>query len=265
MNLAQTLKGLVFKKPVYATGNAASAGHLPHVQNKKGETENPYLTARRTWNEHVGALVSQRQTWQVIGILSMLIALTAIGGVIHIGSQSKFIPYVIEVDKLGQTLAAGPIQAAARADPRVIHATVAEFISDARMVTPDVALQRNAVFRTYSKLSPNDPATFKMNEWLNGTPNSSPFRRAEKEMVNIEIRTVIPQTPETWQVEWVETTRDRQGTQKGIPATWRALVTVYVAEVTAQTTDEQLRNNPMSIYIRDYSWSRINVQGAGYP
>ena len=53
------------------------------------------------------------------------------------------------------------------------------------------------------------------------------------------------------------TTRDRQGTPKGKPVTWRALVTVYVAEVTPQTTDEQLRNNPLSVYVRDYSWSRI--------
>jgi type IV secretory pathway TrbF-like protein len=75
-----------------------------------------------TW----AAVVSQRQTWQVIGILSLLIALAGVGGVIHIGSQSKFIPYVVEVDKLGQTVAAGPVQAAGKADPRVIHAAVAE-------------------------------------------------------------------------------------------------------------------------------------------
>ena len=76
-------------------------------------------------------------------------------------------------------------------------------------------------------------------------------------MVSVEIKTVIPQTPDTWQVEWVETTRDRQGTLNGQPVTWRALVTTYIAEVTPNTTDEQLRNNPLSIYVRDYSWSRI--------
>ena len=57
--------------------------------------------------------------------------------------------------------------------------------------------------------------------------------------------------------ELVDTTRDRQGTLKGQPVTWRALVTTYIAEVTPNTTDEQLRNNPLSIYVRDYSWSRI--------
>jgi len=223
----------------------------------KLEIENPYLTARRTWNEHVGSVVSSRQTWQVVGILSLLIALVSVGGVIHIGSQSKFIPYVIEVDKLGQTIAVGPVQAAGRADQRVVHASVSEFVSDARYVTPDVALQRKAVFRVYAHLSPNDPATAKMNEWLNGTADSSPFKRAMKEMVSVEIKSVLPQTPDTWQVEWTETTRDRQGVMKGQPVNMRALVNVYTIETTSQTTDEQLRNNPLGIYVRDFSWSII--------
>lgn len=242
----EKLKGLVKKKPVSETNRAQLA-----------EVENPYLSARRSWNDHIGAVVSSRQTWQVIGILSLLIALTAVGGVIHIGSQSKFIPYVIEVDKLGQTIAAGPVYEADKADPRVIHASLADWLACARMVTPDVALQRKCVFKAYSMLAPNDPATPKMNEWLNGNADSSPFKRAAKEMVNIEIKTVIPQTPDTWQVEWSETTRDRQGTLKSQPVVWRALITTYTAEVSPQVTDEQLRNNPLSIYVRDFSWSRV--------
>lgn len=252
MSIAEILKGLIFKKPTTREEREPLAN-----KPRAGEAENPYLTARRTWNDHVGAVVSQRQTWQVIGILSLLIALAGVGGVIHIGSQSKFIPYVVEVDKLGQTIAAGPVQATDRTDPRVVHAAIADWISCARIVSPDVALQRKCVFRVYSMLAPNDPATPKMNEWLNGTPDSSPFKRAEKEMVSVEIKTVIPQTPTTWQVEWVEYTRDRQGTMKGIPVNWRALVTIYIAEITPSTTDEQLRNNPLSIYVRDFSWSRI--------
>lgn len=260
MNLTDTLKSWIVRQPPEPNADprdprrssAPLAGGRRH-----GEPENPYLAARRTWNDHVGSVVAQRQTWQVIGILSLLIALAAVGGMIHIGSQSKFIPYVVEVDKHGQTVAAGPLTAAAKADPRVVHASVAEFIGDARLVTPDVALQRRAVFRAYAKLSPNDPATAKMNEWMNGHAEASPFKRAETEMVSVEIKTVLPQSPDTWQVDWVETSRDRQGTVKGAPVTMRALVTVYTAEVSSQTTDEQLRNNPMSVFVRDFSWSRI--------
>lgn len=96
-----------------------------------------------------------------------------------------------------------------------------------------------------------------MNEWLNGAADSSPFKRATKEMVSVEIKSVLPQTPDTWQVEWTETTRDRQGVMKGQPVNMRALVNVYTIETTSQTTDEQLRNNPLGIYVRDFSWSII--------
>ena len=163
---------------------------------------------------------------------------------------------MVEVDKLGQAVAVAPAQRAAAVDQRVVHASVASFVSDARLVTPDVALQRKAVFRLYSMLSANDPATAKTNEWLNGSEDSSPFKRAAKETVSTEILSVIPQTPDTWQVDWMETTRDRQGVVKGLPVRMRALVTVYTVATTPNTTEEQVRNNPLGIYVRDFSWSK---------
>ena len=72
--------------------------------------------------------------------------------------------------------------------------------------------------RVYAVLATGDPATAKMNEWLNGTPESNPFKRADTEMVSVEIKSVMPQTDSTWQVDWVETVRDRKGVMKGGPS-----------------------------------------------
>lgn len=257
MSFSDKIKGLIFKKP--------AEGYEPEPTDKKEktqvkrqeETENPYLTARRTWNEHVGSVVSSKQTWQVVGILSLLVALAAVGGVIHIGSQSKFIPYIVEVDNLGHSQGSGVVAASSQADPRVMSATISKFIENARLVSPDVALQRKAVFGVYAHLAPKDSATIKMNEWLNGSDDSSPFKRAAKEMVSVEIKSVMPQTPTTWQVDWLETVRDRQGVKQGEPALMRALVTVYTADTSTQTTEEEMRNNPLAIYVRDFSWSRL--------
>jgi len=66
MSFSEKLKGLVFKKPV--------SQHSQENSTRLGgneDNQNPYLTARRTWNEHVGSVISQRQTWQVIGILAI--------------------------------------------------------------------------------------------------------------------------------------------------------------------------------------------------
>lgn len=252
MNIGPILKGLIPKKPADPRrGLAALDGG-----RRLGEHENPYLTARRTWNDHVGAVVASRQMWAMVGLLGLLIALASVGAVAYIGSQSKFVPYVVEVDKLGQAAAVAPAERALAADPRVVRSAVAAWISDARLVTPDVALQRKAVFRVYALLAPNDAATAKMNEWLNGTEDSSPFKRAAKETVSIEIDTPLQQTGETWQVDWIETTRDRQGVLKAPPQRWRALVTVYTIAATPETTEQQMRDNPLGIHVRDFSWSK---------
>ena len=108
--------------------------------------------------------------------MSLLVALASVGGIVYIGSQSKFVPYVVQVDKLGQAAAIAPAQTAAPADKRVIEASVASFIADARLVTPDVALQRKAIFRVYSMLAPNDPGAAKMTEWFSAAEESKPVR-----------------------------------------------------------------------------------------
>ncbi len=246
MSVEETLKGLI-KKPVKPT----DASRAP----KGNAVENPYLSARRTWNDHVGSLVTAKQVGWVVGLLGMLVGLAGVGGMIHIGSQSKFIPYIVEVDKLGQAQSYGQATRTDAADKRVVASRVASFIADARMVTPDVKLQRDAVFRSYAVLTPNDPATQKMNEWLNGNPDSSPFARAAKETVSIDVKSVMQQSPETWQVDWAEVIRDRQGAKK-TEGTYRALVTVYQAESNTNTTEEEIWMNPIRLFVRDFSWTK---------
>jgi type IV secretion system protein VirB5 len=185
-----------------------------------------------------------------------MIALAGVGGVIYIGSQSKFIPYVVQVNNLGEAVAVARADVAAIADQRVIHASVASFINDLRMVTPDVALQRRAIFRSYAMLAGKDAAIAKANEWLNGSEESSPFKRAETQTVSVEIISVIPQSSETWQVDWLEKVYDRQGQLFEPPFKMRALLRVYTQAPTTRTTEAQIRNNPLGIYIQDFSWSK---------
>ncbi len=253
MSMINVLTGFFTRK---AGTNKRSSDAFIEGGRRAGENDNPYLNARRTWNDHMGSISTSRNLWQIVAILSLMIVLAAVGGVIHIGSQSKFVPYVVQVDKLGEAVAVSRADVATAVDPRVIHASVAAFITDLRLVTPDIALQRRAIFRAYAMLSPNDPATAKTNQWLNGTEDSNPFKRAATETVSIEIISVIPQTPETWQVDWKETTYDRQGTVAKPPSRMRALLTIYTVESTTNTTEEQIRNNPLGIYIHDFSWSK---------
>ena len=75
----------------------------------KNET-NPYLNAKTEWLERYGDYISQRRNWQIIAFLSLIIAFVCILFLGYTSTQSKLIPYVIEVDKLGNTGKVGIVQ-----------------------------------------------------------------------------------------------------------------------------------------------------------
>ena len=218
--------------------------------------ENPYLNARKKHNEYESSRNASLRLWKLFGLLGLLTGLAGVGGMIHIGSQSKFVPYVIEVDKLGQTLPVSVADKAAPADPRIVSSLLARAITLARMVTPDVVVQRNAIFELYASLDSSDPAALKMQEYLGSDSETSPFKRAAKETVDVQITSVIPQSDETWQVDWVETVRARGDGSIISRFRMRALVRIYVVPPTNRTSEEQIRKNPLGIFIKDFNWSK---------
>jgi type IV secretion system protein TrbF len=227
------------------------------IHSKAIQTENPYFNARRSWNDNLKSLAVERQTIILLALLALLVGLAGVGGIIYIGSQTKFVPHIIEVDKLGQPLAIGAAEGLNDANKQlVIRSRLASLVSDARMVTPDAQLQTDAIYRVYASITHNDPAMEKMNHWYNGSDKSTPFVRAQKETVSVQIDSALPLSEETWQLDWTETTRDRQGSEAKPPEKWRALITVYLVAPTPETTEEQLFKNPLGIYVKDFSWSK---------
>lgn len=235
---------------------SALAGRIKGLWRKAPATDtaNPYLNARRTWNLHVGSAINGRFIGTMVGGFGMVIALAAVGGMIHIGSQSKFVPYVYVERANGETQPLGAAVPVLPASQLVINAAVRDFLTDARMVTPDATLQRKAVERIYSKLPPNTAARTKMDEWFQADP---PFRRAEKVVVSVDKAAVLMQSPTTLQVDWEEVTHDRQGSQLGT-VRMRALVTFFVAPTTPiNTADAELALNPARVFVSDFSWTQI--------
>jgi type IV secretion system protein TrbF len=65
---------------------------------------NPYLDARREWDERYADLVPGKRNRQIAAGGLLLLSLVLASGTVWIGSRSRFIPYVVEVDKLGYAL-----------------------------------------------------------------------------------------------------------------------------------------------------------------
>lgn len=216
---------------------------------------NPYLAARRAWNDHVARLIAARTMWQVVGLLSLMIAVAAVGGLIELAGRSRFVPYVVEVDTAGNVRASQRADEMGPANRAVIEAQLEKFVTLSRRVTTDIGLQRAAIFGVYGMMTQDDPAAGKMTEYLSGDEARTPFRRAQQETVNTEVTSILPQTRESWQVDWTETVYERASGKRKERFEMRALVQVYQTSP-KHTSEEALRSNPLGIYVRDFSWSR---------
>ena len=210
--------------------------------------KNPYLDARREWNERYGSYINQAKNWRLTALISMLISLVAVGGVVYIGAQNKLVPYVVQVDKLGTAVATSRADVARRPDDRVIQAQLASFIEASRSIYTDAAAQNKQIKVVYSMLRPKGASYNKMNSYYQ---KNNPFQRAATETVSVELKSVLPMTANTWQIEWVETKTDREGMTIGT-ANMQAILTIGLNPPKDEAT---IMMNPMGVYVDDFSWS----------
>jgi type IV secretion system protein VirB5 len=215
----------------------------------KTQPEVPYLTARREWNERYGDYIAAAKNWRLAAMAALGVAGIAVMGVAWIGAQNRVVPYIVEVNKLGEAVGVMRADTMQKADTRVLKAQLARFVVAWRSVTPDLAVARRNINELYAMLSTTDPATVTINEYMK---EHSPFERAGTETVSVEITNLLPISGETWQIEWTETRRSRHG--ELLDSTrWRCSPTVAFK----QPKDEaEIMRNPIGLYIKEMAWSQ---------
>ena len=169
---------------------------------------NPYISARREWNERYGDYVAQAKNWRIAALLSGITAAVAVAGVVYIGAQSKFVPYVVAVDKHGSAVAAGIAERASAVDPRVVRALIGRFITDLRGVISDQQAEKAAIDRVYSMLPSGAASTTIISEQFK---TNSPFARAATETISVKAESILPISDKSWQVDFRETARSPNG------------------------------------------------------
>lgn len=207
----------------------------------------PYAAAKAEFNEVYGSAIVQARNWRVVAVLSICIALVAVTGLAVRANQSKFIPYVVETDKFGAVAAVGMADKGEVKDERIIRAFLNRFVMDARRVTFDPVMQKQAVHQVFSVLASGTPAHAKMSEFY---ASNSPFVRGQNEGVEAEQPVILRINDKSWQIAWTETTRDAQGLARK-RETWKATVTVAF---NPPTDESQILVNPLGLFITDFDW-----------
>jgi type IV secretion system protein VirB5 len=224
------------------------AGHA--VDTTPGGALNPYLAARKEWDERYGNLITRAKNWRAAAFLFGLVSLSAVVGLIFAFRQAKVVPYVVAVDGLGRVVASGTAEAASVADDRMKRAALFQWVSDWRTVTIDGIAQRKAIDRVYAMIGSGTPAQVTVSEFYRKDP---PHNRAETQTVDVEVKAVFATSERTYEVEWVETIRNLTG-QVQSEQRWKGSFTIAVNP----PAEERLaRVNPLGVYVTNASWSKV--------
>jgi type IV secretory pathway TrbF-like protein len=217
--------------------------------NKQTEHHSsPYLNGRREWNERYGSYISSMKMWRWVALLSLVVAAIAVAGTVHLASQNKLIPYVVEIDKEGNILKVSEISIATDVDKRITQSEIGQLIKDMFGVSSDFAVQEEAISRLYAHLSADLPGEKQVSAWMR---LNNPYERAETETVSIDIHQVLPVTDQTWRVEWSEKTISSTG--EALPV---LKMTGTVAIVIGAVRENKMMLNPVGIYVRNIAWSQ---------
>jgi type IV secretion system protein TrbF len=211
---------------------------------------NPYLAARREWDERYGDQIARARNWRTTAVICILVALVATSGVVWLSIRSRIVPFVVVTDNLGRPVASGLADQASTADEQLKRSTVIEWVENLRLVTTDGIAQRRAIDRVYAHIASGSPAqTFISDFYRTGQP----FTRAQTETVSVDVQSVLQDSEETFEIEWLETIRDLYGAVKEKDR-WKGAFSIALNP----PKDERLaRINPLGVYVTQASWSRV--------
>jgi type IV secretion system protein TrbF len=82
--------------------------------------ETPYQRAGQLWDERIGSARVQARNWRLMAFGCLFLTAGTSAGLAWQSLQSRVVPYVVEVDRLGEARAVQPADVAYRpTDPQV--------------------------------------------------------------------------------------------------------------------------------------------------
>lgn len=210
------------------------------------EPVTPYQRAGQLWDERIGSARVQARNWRLMAFGCFCLTCCLSGGLVWQSMQSRVVPYVVEVDRLGEARAVTPAEAKFEPTDPQIAWHLSRFITDVRSVSLDPVLMRRAWLEAY------DFATKRGSRFLGDYARAAdPFKQIGEKTVSVQVTSVVRASPTSFQVKWSETAYER-GALAGT-SRWTAILAI-VRNPPANA--EVLRKNPLGIYVDAIDWSR---------
>lgn len=220
------------------------------TQAARTEDESPWTKAEAAYEDRVLRVQAQIANWRMFAFIALAIAGFAVGGAIWVGSQSKFIPMVFEVDRLGQVLAIKALHGdEAVTDPqRLVYREMFDLIENLRSVTTDRQANNARLSKGFSRLA-GAADRYVRTELRKAPPNEVGATKT----VQVVVRSALKLTGKSWQVDWEEKSFSLAGEEIGVER-WRATVQY---ELHPSGDEKDFRSNPIGFSVSEMSWQKV--------
>ncbi len=213
---------------------------------KTPEPETPYQKAAQVWDDRIGSARIQAKNWRLMAFGSLLLSAGLASGLVWQSARGTIVPWVVQVDRLGEAQAVAPAQADYRpTDPQVAW-HLARFIEQVRSIPADPIIVRQNWLRAYDFTT--DRGALALNDYARA---NDPFTKVGKVQVAVEVSSVIRASPDSFRVAWIE--RRYENGQLAGTERWTAILTVTIQQ---PRDAERLRKNPLGVFVNAINWSK---------
>ena len=213
---------------------------------KTPQPETPYQRAAQVWDERIGSARVQAKNWRYMAFGSLILSAGFAAALVWQSARGTVVPWVVQVDRLGQAQAVAPATADFRpTDPQVAW-HLGRFIEQVRSIPADPIIVRQNWLRAYEWTTDRGAAA--LNDYARA---NDPFTKVGKQQVAVEVSSVIRASPDSFRVAWTE--RHYESGQLSTTERWTAILTIAIQP---PRDTERLRANPLGIYVNAISWSR---------
>jgi Type IV secretory pathway, TrbF components len=213
---------------------------------KVPEPETPYQRAAQVWDERIGSARVQARNWRYMAFGSLILAAGFSGALVWQSARGTVVPWVVQVDNLGQAQAVAPAAADYRPTDPQIAFHLGRFIEQVRSLPADAIVVRQNWLRAYEFTTDRGAAA--LNDYAR---SNDPFSRVGRQQVAVEVSSIIRASPDSFRVAWSE--RHYENGQLSTTERWTAILTIVIQP---PRNAETLRANPLGIYVNAINWSR---------
>ena len=213
---------------------------------KTPQPETPYQRAAQVWDERIGSARVQARNWRYMAFGSLILAAGFAGALVWQSARGTVVPWVVQVDALGEAQAVAPASADYEPTDPQIAFHLGRFIEQVRSIPADPIIVRQNWLRAYEFTTDSGAAA--LNDFARA---NDPFTRVGRQQIAVAVSSVIRASPGSFRVAWTE--RHYENGQLSTTERWTAILTVVIQ---TPRSAERLRANPLGIYVNAINWSR---------